>query len=662
MATTLDKYIQKKQASTLGGSSSYGKTSLDKYVASKQINLDSIKQNLKKRDSEYQAVLKQKKKEETMRIATEETQNYIKDYKDSAEGFWGSMATRFGLGVTAPKLQSEDPEYQAYRETTEKTNRENLNRSIFGNIGQTVKKMFTENTTDSIFDTVYQEKLDAKSMSIIEENTKQIVALVSKNKKEKDEIQKNKRENAIRFLLDQNKQVAEKVGGEIKDKTTQQLIGQSVGTALELLPPMIGAGMTQAGKLVLSAGTKQAMKALGKEAVLYGTATGASEKAKEKDATTGEIATSGATGGLVGALAVMFPGITKAIAKYGDSKISNLLKKSIAREGEITEAEQKILLDVTSGDKKVISEQERGEAVQQWMSYNKKFSPEQVEDLRKNPVGVESLDYDKNGNITLYRQGYVKPGEPQSYSLVKKSGQKPFIVNKKDILVNFNSDDITKVIQKASDNPIQMDANMNALPKFQELETEVIAITKGKAQGTQETVAKSGSPILKEVNKQLDEASQIDPNLDKTTFSKQFSLAEKKIAKDPAQAYNDALSRSEGEMTKSSLQLMLLRNAIEKEDDKAIAELGLAAAITGRKAGQTSVMFRALYDKDPMSRILMNLARTKLANVEARFPKSVKKILSEGSDIVERVTKSVKKKSQVSLGDAQSIIDSFICK
>jgi len=63
-----------------------------------------------------------------------------------------------------------------------------------------------------------------------------------------------------------------------------------------------------------------------------------------------------------------------------------------------------------------------------------------------------------------------------------------------------------------------------------------------------------------------------------------------------------------------------------------------------------------------MSRILMNLARTKLANVEARFPKSVKKILSEGSDIVERVTKSVKKKSQVSLGDAQSIIDSFICK
>jgi len=75
MATTLDKYIQKKQASTLGGSSSYGKTSLDKYVASKQINLDSIKQNLKKRDSEYQAVLKQKKKEETMRIAAEETQN-----------------------------------------------------------------------------------------------------------------------------------------------------------------------------------------------------------------------------------------------------------------------------------------------------------------------------------------------------------------------------------------------------------------------------------------------------------------------------------------------------------------------------------------------------------------------------------------------------------
>lgn len=195
--------------------------------------------------------------------------------------------------------------------------------------------------------------------------------------------------------------------------------------------------------------------------------------------------------------------------------------------------------------------------------------------------------------------------------------------------------------------------------KFKEPNGEVAyaKFTKTETQAT-----KTESPILKEVNRQLDEASQLDPNIDKTTFSKQFSLAEKKIAKDPAQAYNDALSRTEGEMTKSSLQLMLLRNAIEKGDNKAIAELGTAAAITGRKAGQTSVMFRALYDKDPMSRILMNLARTKLANVEARFPKSLKKVLSEGSDIVERVTKSVKKKSQVSLGDAQSIIDSFICK
>lgn len=316
---------------------------------------------------------------------------------------------------------------------------------------------------------------------------------------------------------------------------------------------------------------------------------------------------------------------------------------------------------VKAVEKESITEQKKGEAIQQWMSNNKKFSDEQVEDLRKNPVGREALDYDEKGNITLYRKGAVEDGKPQSYSLVKKPGQEPVVVNKKEILVNFNSDEITDVVKKASDNPIQYDANINALSKFQELETEVIAL-KGKLESKVNLSGTSESKILKEVNKNLDEASQLDETLPTTTFKRQFSLAEKAINKDPAVAYNKALSSGGEEMTKSSLQLMLIRNAINKGDDKALSELGTAAARTGREAGQTSSMFRALYDKDPMSRILLNLARTKLASVESRFPRSLKKSLEEGTDIVQRTTKLVKSKSKVTFQDAQSIIDQFICK
>ena len=316
---------------------------------------------------------------------------------------------------------------------------------------------------------------------------------------------------------------------------------------------------------------------------------------------------------------------------------------------------------VKAVEKEAITEQKKGEAIQQWMSYNKKFSDEQVKDLRKNPVGREALDYDENGNITLYRKGTVEEGKPQSYSLVKKPGQEPVVVNKKEILVNFNSDEITDIVKKASDNPVQYDANMNALSKFQELETEVIAL-KGKFEPKTKISGTSESKILREVNKNLDEMSQLDETLPTTTFKSQFSLAEKRIKKDPVAAYNEALSSSGEEMTKSSLQLMFLRNAISKGDDKAIAELGTAAARTGREAGQTSVMFRSLYEKDQMSKLLINFARTKLSNVESRFPRILKKSMEEGTDIVQRSTRMIKNKSKIKMQDAQSIIDQFICK
>ena len=174
---------------------------------------------------------------------------------------------------------------------------------------------------------------------------------------------------------------------------------------------------------------------------------------------------------------------------------------------------------------------------------------------------------------------------------------------------------------------------------------------------------KTESPILKKVNTYLDEASKLDEELPTTSFRKEFANAENRINKDPQKAYNDAVyGTKEDDVTKSALQISLLENAKIKNDNKAIAEIGMAAAKHGRRSGQESVMFRALYDIDPMNKLLVDLANTKLHNIESRYPKFLRKILKkEEGDIVSTSSRAIKKKTP-SIKDAQEIINSFICK
>lgn len=177
------------------------------------------------------------------------------------------------------------------------------------------------------------------------------------------------------------------------------------------------------------------------------------------------------------------------------------------------------------------------------------------------------------------------------------------------------------------------------------------------------TEIKTESPIAKKVNTMLDEASKIDENLPVTTFKKQFSKAEKKINKDPQAAYNEAVWGKESDDTKSALQLSLLENAKNKGDNQAIGELGTAMARHGRKSGQEVSMFRALYEQDPMNKLLVDTARAKLSNIEARFPKLLKKMFKgEEDDVISASRKAIEKKSKLPVRDAQSIIDGFICK
>ena len=273
---------------------------------------------------------RQKKQEEVLKKSQAETEKYLQDFNDASTGFGGSILKRFGIGATAPTLAqspvTQSPAYQQSQQIgTENTS--NLGKTVGANIKEAAKSLFTENTTNSVYDIAHQSGVDKQNLDVIENNTKKIVELHNKKKISTDQAESKKIDTAIGFLLEQNRQVAEQVGGEIKDKSNLQLLGQSVGTAMELLPIGVGSGMTQAGKLILEAGTKQALKALGKEAALYGATVASSGKAQEKGATAGDVATSGVIGGLTGLATIAIPGLAKWATKDGGKYIQNLFKK-----------------------------------------------------------------------------------------------------------------------------------------------------------------------------------------------------------------------------------------------------------------------------------------------------------------------------------------------
>lgn len=68
----------------------------------------------------------------------------------------------------------------------------------------------------------------------------------------------------------------------------------------------------------------------------------------------------------------------------------------------------------------------------------KYISTQAVEELKG--TGVDEMKFDDNGNITLYREGVVNPGEPNSFSLEKKfKNQEAYIVNKDEVAINTTS-------------------------------------------------------------------------------------------------------------------------------------------------------------------------------------------------------------------------------
>lgn len=111
--------------------------------------------------------------------------------------------------------------------------------------GEKAKELFTGNTSETMYDVFYQQAEDRQILEAVNEYTKSIGELVRRNREEQDAEKKRIREEKIRTLLDAQQKLASTAGGTIKDKTTKQLIGQSLGTAIELAQgiPIAGGGI-----------------------------------------------------------------------------------------------------------------------------------------------------------------------------------------------------------------------------------------------------------------------------------------------------------------------------------------------------------------------------------------------------------------------------------
>ena len=307
-----------------------------------------------------------------------------------------------------------------------------------------------------------------------------------------------------------------------------------------------------------------------------------------------------------------------------------------------------------------IPEQKQAESVQRYMAFNEKFTPEQAAAFKKKPVGVDSLEFDKDGNITLYRDGDIKPGEPQSYSLVQTKGQVPVVVNKKDILVNFNSDEITSLMEKASDNLLQKQANLEALEKYQNLETEVIAISKGQGEKSIDTslpeqpkpdvtpkkesgYAKSleEKAVEKKMASEFQDLAEYTPAVRKEQAQMTTKLINEDIEK--VKSILDGKSELPSGMRGSSLALAVEQHAMANGDVKLLHKLAKSKISTGiSEAGSELSMLVGRNANSPV-RIIRNIIKARKENVTKRL--KGKKVSEARKQTKESIKKAIKKEA-----------------
>lgn len=142
--------------------------------------------------------------------------------------------------------------------------------------------------------------------------------------------------------------------------------------------------------------------------------------------------------------------------------------------------------DIAINDESISVETIKNYIVQKESESGKFITKEAVEKLRG--LGVDELEFDKDGKITLYREGPVTVGEPNSFSWIKTSdNQKEYKLSKDEIAVNIDSKAmLDKFSETYKNNKKTLDANIKALEHWQDVDHEVIVVPNTEARPVSE--------------------------------------------------------------------------------------------------------------------------------------------------------------------------------
>jgi hypothetical protein len=199
-----------------------------------------------------------------------EAQTNVENFDQQNKGIVPTVKNFLGLGDVLPEVQNAPKEYQDLRKSQ-------LENKGFAN--SPAAKMIAGGITETYKDTVLQGEADKHIQDLIDQGIENI-----KRAEERKKANPDKAAMYDKFIENTKKNNADLVsqaGGEIKDKTTGQLVGQSLSTAAEISQVIpIEALFSQGAKFLTKEGIEVSSKEVAKLLADNGLKEGGEEASK----------------------------------------------------------------------------------------------------------------------------------------------------------------------------------------------------------------------------------------------------------------------------------------------------------------------------------------------------------------------------------------------
>jgi hypothetical protein len=296
--------------------------------------------------------------------------------------------------------------------------------------------------------------------------------------------------------------------------------------------------------------------------------------------------------------------------------------------------------------------------IHSYVGSGKTISVNTIEHLKQNPVGINDLPTNPDGTVTLYREGDLTPGQPQSYSLTRLEndlGQVEVRVPKANVLANLNSKEVDDLYNKAFTQQ-QKDAGYLEQRRLNKSESEVIATTP--------------APVTPEQNADILKFVENDPTIpvtERQTNADQIRIVREQGLPDIENTFFNYKAGSTKLPTGTNIEtyykalLIEAKKQLEQGDSTLYTKLfnSPVARNVPREAGQGLQVLSNLEEGDMLQRVFK--LRTELEDklpqvVKARRTKEIADFEKNIRSIYDNIASKPLNKKTIS-----DIIDSVIC-